>query len=384
MAKVSLLERLKNFGNKHPDAAKGFIPTSQTTLRNEPWKGATDKFIQFMCDNPLAVSKRGNWINVYNNTYLQECYLTNPIVNAVINIKADAWANMRYKIKDLSSGEIIPIDEYDADKGVLRKLLFKPNPRESGIEWRKAYKVNYAVFGNSYVYASVPIGAESFFDYKMISVMNNLPPANLKTEITGKWLEATELSEIIKFYELTNIDGSKTELATNKVWQNNTTNIRLNENFTQGMSKLVALREPISNIFGAYETRNVMIYNRGALGFLSSDKAAEGLGSIALDDSEIDQVQSAMDKYGTMRGQYNHIVTPLPMKYVRMAMSVKDLMVFEEIESDAIAVSNAYGVPDILVKYYVKGATFENQAIAERKLYDSTIIPESTNILNIY
>lgn len=384
MAKLSFLEILKNtkdYWMSPIGSQKSFIPTTQTTLRNEPWKGATDKFIEFMCNNPIASSKRGKWINLFSNFQLMQCYQSNPVGNAVINIKADAWANMRYKILDLKNGEEIAINEYTADGGILKKLLFKPNPRESGIEWRKAYKVNYEVFGNSYVYASVPVGAEKTFDYKQISVMNNLPPANLETIITGKWLESTELSEIIEKYVLTNIDASTRDIDVNQVWQNNTPNIQLDENFVTGTSKLVALRDPLSNILGAFETRNVMIYNRGALGFLSSEKVAEGLGSIALDPDEIDKVQTAMDKYGTTWGQYQHIVSPLPMKYVRMAMSVKDLMVFEEVEADAIAVSNAFGVPEILVKYYITGATFENQAIAQRKLYDSTIIPESEDFM---
>lgn len=88
-----------------------------------------------------------------------------------------------------------------------------------------------------------------------------------------------------------------------------------------------------------------------------------------------------MNDYGTTYGQYKHIVSPLPMKYVRMAMSIADLKVFEEVESNAIAVANAYGVPELLVKYYVKGATFDNIKASERKLYDSTIIPESKDFM---
>ncbi|MGR3218471.1 MAG: phage portal protein [Candidatus Anammoxibacter sp.] len=381
---TGILKRVRTNGEvKDPaklQGLKNYIPITPTT-RAKPYEGFTDQMLEYLCNNPIALNKQANWVNLYNNFYLMSCYESNPIVNAVINIKADAWANMRYLIKDLASEEIIPLSEYTADGSALQNLLFKPNPRENGVEWLKMYKTNYSVFGNSYVYASVPVGAESTFDYTRISVMNNLPGANVKPIITGKWLEATTMEEIIRFYELTNIDGSKTEIDTCKVWHTNEANIRLDVNFTQGVSKLVGLREPISNIAGAYETRNVMIYNRGALGFLSSEKVADGLGSVAMDDVEIKQVQEAMDKYGTVKGQYNHIVSPLPMKYVRMAMSVKDLMVFEEVESDAVAVSNAFGVPEILLKYYIKGATFENQAASERRFYDSTIIPETKDFM---
>ncbi len=362
-------------------SSKSFIPTSQTTLRNEPWKGFTDRMLEYLCNNPIATNKQANWVDLYNEWLLMSCYEFNPVVNAVINIKADAWSNMRFDIRDLKTDEIIPIREYTADNSKLQKLLAQPSPLASSFEWLKQYKVNYGVFGNSYVYATIPTGKENTFNYKDISTLKNIPATNIKAKITGKWLEATTKEEIIEFYKFTNLNGEERPLNTNQIWQTNTSNIRLDENFTQGVSRLVALQAPVSNIAGAYETRNVMIYNRGALGFLSSEKVADGLGSVALDEDEKKQVQDAMNDYGTLHGQYKHIVSPLPMKYVRMAMSVADLKVFEEVESDAIAVAHAYGVPELLVKYYVKGATFDNIRASERMLYDSTIIPESKDFM---
>ena len=386
MAKASLLERYNKtkqwwMSPLVTPSQKSFIPTTQTTLRNEPYKGFTDRMLEYLCNNPIATNKQANWIDLYNEWLLVSCYEFNPVVNAVINIKADAWSNMRFDIRDLKTDEIIPIREYTADGSKLQKLLAQPNPLESSFEWLKQYKVMYGVFGNSYVYGTIPVGKENTFNYKDISTLKNIPATNIEAKITGKWLETTTKEEIIEFYEFINLNGDKRTLNTNQIWQTNTSNIRLDENFTQGVSKLVALQAPISNIAGAYETRNVMIFNRGALGFLSSDKVADGLGSIALDQDEIQKVQAAMDNYGTRHGQYKHIVSPTPMKYVRMAMSIADLKVFEEVESNAIAIANAFGVPELLVKYYVTGATFDNIKASERSLYDSTIIPESKDFM---
>jgi hypothetical protein len=54
---------------------------------------------------------------------------------------------------------------------------------------------------------------------------------------------------------------------------------------------------------------------------------------------------------------------------------------FEEIATDAIAVCNGYGVPEILLKMYLKGATFENQVASVRRLYEGTLIPEAEDDL---
>ncbi|MCP4984865.1 MAG: phage portal protein [Colwellia sp.] len=377
MAKTSFFNRLaKAF---KPDTKKSFF--TNTSWRNNPQEGMTDNMLRFLLDNPFSPTKGANFLKLDQPELLIRCYETNPVVNAVINIKADALSNMKYEVKDLSNDEIIPLKDYDKDGGKLKELLSSPNPIQNGIEWLKQYKINYEVFGNGYIYAAVPVGAETIFDYTMINVLNNLPSANTKPIPTGKWLEATTKEEIIKFYEFLGADGTRTNLDTNKVWHTNTSNIRLDINYFEGVSKLCALQAPISNIAAAFETRNVMLTQRGALGFLSGDKKDEGLGSVALDDWEIDKAQKAMNKYGTLEGQYNHIISPLPLKYQRIAMSPKELQVFEEVESSAIAVSNEFGVPEILAKYYIKGATFENQREAEKRLYESTIIPESKDFV---
>jgi len=82
-----------------------------------------------------------------------------------------------------------------------------------------------------------------------------------------------------------------------------------------------------------------------------------------------------------MEDQHHLLISAQPLKYQKMAMSVKELMLFEEIESDAIAIANSYGVPELLAKYYLKGGTFSNLDASEKRLYDSTIIPESKDFM---
>ncbi len=306
------------------------------------------------------------------------CYETNPVVNAVINIKAEAFSNLKFKVKDLKSEEIFDLMDYDKDGGGLKKLLSDPNPLQSGSEWLKQFKLNYEVFGNGYNYASVPSGFnEKTYTYKDITVLNNLYAANVRPIITGNWLESTTIDEIIKHYEFDNYHGDIQEISPLKVMHINSSNLRLDYHFTEGVSDLVALQKPISNIDAAYESRNVLITRRGAIGMLSSEKRDEAMGNIALSKEEIDQVQKDYRRYGSMNGQDQLLISSQPLKYQKMALSVKELMLFEEIEADAIAVATAKKVPELLVKYYIKGGTFENLNASEKRLYDSTIIPES-------
>lgn len=321
------------------------------------------------------------WQNLSELIYLLDCYYSNPVVNAVINIKAEAFANMRFKVKDLKTEEIIPLKQYDADGGKLRQLLSKPNPLQTGSEWLRQLKVNYEVFGNGYVYGMIPIGWENRFTYEDIEVLNNLPPYCISPVLTGNWLTATKKEEIISKYVLKNFNNINKDLHPNTVMHFNNVNIRFDSDFTQGKSDLLALTKPITNITKAFEARNVLIERRGPQGAWTSELKDDVMGSIPMDDDQIKEVQKAFAKYGLMDDQYSQIISPMPLKFQKTGFSTKDLMLFEEVESDAIAVSVSKGVPELLVKYYTQGGTFENLNASEKRLYDSTIIPETDDFM---
>ncbi len=321
------------------------------------------------------------WRNLSELSYLLDCYYQNPVVQAVINIKAKAFSNIKFFVKDIKSGETVPLELYDKDGGTLHQLLKRPNPLQSTFEWLRQFKVNFEVFGNGYAYASVPVGFENTFKYGDITVINNLPPYCIAPVLTGNWLEAETKDEIVSEYRLSLFNGKTKPLHTNTVFHANNENIKHDRHFTEGISDLTALKRPISNIDRAYESRNVLITKRGALGILTSEKRDEALGSLPLDDDELEKVQEAFKKYGLLEDQYSQLISPMPLKYQKMAMSVKELMLFEEVEADAIAIANAKGVPELLVKYYIKGGTFNNLDASEKRLYDSTIIPEANDFL---
>ncbi|MAX71808.1 MAG: hypothetical protein CMC76_12050 [Flavobacteriaceae bacterium] len=321
------------------------------------------------------------WQNFSELIYLLDCYYSNPVVNAIINIKAEAFANLKFKVKDLKTGEIIPLEQYDADGGKLRQLLKKPNPLQTGSEWLRQLKVNYEVFGNGFVYGMIPIGWENNFTYQDIEVLNNLPPYCVSPVLTGNWLTATKKKEIISKYVLKNFNNKNKDLHPNTVMHFNNVNIRFDRDFTIGKSDLLALVKPITNISKAYEARNVLIEKRGPQGAWTSELKDDVMGSVPMDDDQIADVQKAFSKYGIMDDQYTQVISPMPLKFQKTGFSTKDLMLFEEVESDAIAIATSKGVPELLAKYYVQGGTFENLNASEKRLYDSTIIPETEDFM---
>lgn len=322
------------------------------------------------------------WRDLSQLIYLLKAYCENFVAQATINVKAEAFANIKFSVKDLKTGEITPIDEYFDDGGKLRALLAQPNPLQASYEWLRQFKVNHEVFGNGYAYASVPSGFEDKFTYQDINVINNLPPYCITPLLTGQWLEATTKDEIIKQYNFRWLNNRHKVLPTNQVLHTNTVNIKFDVHFTEGTSRLVALKKPITNIDKAYESRNVLIEKRGAIGAWTSEKKDDVVGSIPLSDAELKDVQKAFAKYGLLDDQFTQIISPLPLKWQKTTMSVKDLMLFEEVSTSAIAVANAFGVPESLVRYYIKTGTLGSENDKDQKrLYDSTIIPESKDFM---
>lgn len=321
--------------------------------------------------------------NISSKFYLLNCYENNPVVQSVINIKANALSNMRFSIRNLSDGEVTPLSEFDSDGGYIKRLLHNPNPLQSQTEWLRQFKINFEVFGNAYMYALLPIGFTKNFDYKNVQTLNNLHSSYVTPVLTGDWLTATDKKDIIKEYLFTSLNDKEQTLDTDAVFHLNNGNIRLDGNFTEGVSDLIALNAPISNIDIAFESRNTLGRNQGALGILTSEKKDEALGNIPLTDDEIDKVQHSMRKYGTQDGQYKHIITPMPLKYQKMALSTKELMLLEEVSHSTLAICNSKGVPEELLRNYIKTGSFNTDGnSAEKRLYDSTIIPESVEFIN--
>lgn len=326
---------------------------------------------------------RAVWTNLSEALFLLECYEKNFIVQAVINIKGEAFANIKFSVKDLKTEEETPLNQYTKDGGKLNDLISQPNPLQSTYEWLLQSKLYFEVFGNSYNYASVPSGFR-FKSYQDINVINNLQSYLVEPILTGNWLESTEIDEIIQGYEFKSFNNSKKELPTKHVMHINSPNIRLDQNFTEGVSDLVALRDPISNITKAYEARNILINKRGPEGIFSSNKIDGVGGSIALQPNEKEIAQKEMNDYGMLDGQFRNIITSHPLIYQKTGFNVKDLMLFEEVSHDALAICNAKGVPEDLVRYYIKtgGLSNENNT-SEKRLYDSTIIPESQRFMRL-
>jgi HK97 family phage portal protein len=313
------------------------------------------------------------WDNILEASYQINQYEQNPILHATLNIIADAASNAIYQIKDSKTGDIIPESEYTEDQKKALNLFTKPNPHQSGKEFDRQFSIQYNTFGKGYLYGLSP---SSFtFDYKNVEVLNTLYPYNVAPVLTGNRITATELSEIVSGYVYKeNGRELKEVLPPEQVLLLNEATISEDEEWFTGKSKLISLQRPLSNIMAAYEAINVTLKNRG-IEVIFTPKPSPEIAGIPFQPHEKDSLEAELESYGNLEGQKRWMVGSLPVDVTQITSKMRDMMLFETIAADAIAVAHAYGVPEVLVKMYIQGATFENQEISEKRLYQNTIIP---------
>jgi hypothetical protein len=142
-------------------------------------------------------------------------------------------------------------------------------------------------------------------------------------------------------------------------------------------SRIRSLEMPINNQIGAYESRNVLINYRGALGIFSRDISSSGqIPVAAITPKEKEGLQRDFKRYGLKEGQWQFIITSAALKWQSVSVPTKDLMLFEEVKASNEAICDKYGYPFELLANQ-SGTTFANRKEAGKDLYQNSIIPEA-------
>lgn len=313
---------------------------------------------------PLASSN--NW----NDLDYMLTFTSIPEVNAVINLKARAFANGVLKEVDFNGN-----DKTTPDGQALLRLLKSPNWFQAQGEFIRQTKLFHEIYGNEYIYSLFPIG----FDIKKTKALFTIPPNIVRCRYNEQlpFFLFTERPEKIEY----SLYNNTTPLPTDQIIHfndNRVSIVKANDiNLLLGESKLKGLTVAVNNLKMAYESRGVIIKNRGSAGILSN-KSVDAVGAQKpLKTGEKQMIQDSYRNYGTMSTQDQIIISESDLRWQQMSVSdpVK-LGLFQETLEDFNKILDAYGTPSELFVRDV-GATYENQHQAEKGLYQNTIIPEA-------
>lgn len=294
--------------------------------------------------------------------------------NAIIIKKAQAFINgktwiinKKGKAKDKeATGEI-------ARK--IRALLANPNPFQSQKEFEAQQYIYQQLFGFC---LTLPIKPSGFPNYDATKLWN-IPPCMVDIDETKKsWLLAKQRSDVVKRIVLV-FGEERVAIPVDDVW--------IIKDFVPSFdspvfpeSRVCALEMPINNIIGAYESRNVLINYRGALGIISPDAKDVG-GPVPLKQDDKETLQSDFLRYGLKNNQWKFIISSASVKWSQMGISTRELMLFEEIEDDIMRICDSYNYPYPLISSNRTNSLGGNNIGESKKLlYQDAIIPEAENI----
>jgi hypothetical protein len=299
-------------------------------------------------------------VNKFTKAELTNTYECIPEVSIVINRLA--------MMCSLGIPKVVNQKDEEIENHPAINLLNNPNPLQDKNELIKEYVVFFSLFGQSFQYSN-----RAFEKELLPQLFWNINPNFVEVVETGKLYRQTELSDIIEKYEV-NYANTEDTYNTDEILFKNEPSIT---NVIEGGSKLSALNIAISNIKGSYDSRNIFIYKRGAIGLLTPDvgKADEAGFADPPDEPTIQKIQDQYQKtYGPLNNGHAISVTNTPMKWVPINMPVKDLMLFEEIDEDFNRIIDAYGLNRHIFSV-TKGSTFDNVKNGLIQAFQDTVIP---------
>jgi len=332
--------------------------------------------------NFFARKMDNGYFYVFNSTrdsfkeieYL-ESYEDIPEINAIINMKARLFSNMRIKAVDKDLNDV---NTPETDR--VKNLIMKPNWFQDGNEFLIQTKTLREIFGNEYIFKNTPLGFKP--EGERIKQLFTLPANIVKSEYKSDIPFFLNDSKANIKYTYKKEEGKEWEvLSTPQIIHLNDNRACMksatDKNLLAGESKMKGLKVAINNTKMAYESRGVILKYRGADGaWVNKSKDAVGR-SLPLDEEEKKIVQNAYRNYGTLKGQNQTIITSQDLSWVQSGVkNPANLGLFQEIEEDFNKMLDSYGMPsEIFVR--TKGATYENQKQAEKGTYVRTIIPEA-------
>lgn len=305
----------------------------------------------------------GMSLNWSDNQYLKH-YLEVPEVAAVINKKATAFSNMKLEVVSKATGK--PVNNQEP----VVRLLRRPNYFQSQKEFLFQTKLFHEIFGNEYLYFLSPAG------FRNVTGLFTLPPNFVEIEEPSTpYFLRSDFADGVQYW--ISFGNKRVSLERGKFLHINNASADLkSDNVFKGESRMRSLAGPIANIRAAYEARNVLIENRGALGILTNGQSDAIGSSLPLDPKEKEKLQKYFKQYGLTKHQSQVIITSLNLKWQQMTIDADKLQLFEETKYDQEKICDAYGVPFELFANQ-KGVTYDNKKEAKKELYENTIIPEA-------
>jgi len=290
------------------------------------------------------------WIDTTDSWRL---FLEIPELRTVINKRASMMSTNIPCLYDKDGNKV--------EEHWLLDLIAHPNAIQSWSDVIYSLSVQDALYSNSFAYAPVR-------SFGVRNLIVPLPASKVKIHTTGKRLKFMDADDLIDKFTFRYDDNSDETIP----WLDMiylTTDDGMN--VIKPVSRIDTLKYPLSNIRAQYHKRNVLLENIGAIGILSAQQNDLG-GAIPMTPEEKNTIQR--DWYKRQKDEL--IITEAQVNWQPMSFPTKDLMLFEELSADKLAIIDTYGM-NANIFSSDKGSTFDNVRESIKMVYQDTIIPET-------
>jgi len=291
-------------------------------------------------------------------------------IYAPTSIIADRVAGANWQLRKLSDDSIVTNNKY------MERLMQQPNPIQNWQDFIQMSEIYELITGKSYIYANVPTGMQ--VSYRNIATLINLPSDGVQIQLQPilKLLSATTKEDLIQHYLCSDGWNGLNTIMPEFVLYSKFSSIESRDYGIIGKSPLLSAQKAVSNLLAVYSARNVIYTKRGALGMLVSKKGDD----TGLQPLTANEKKRAIDDYNNTYGVTNSKspvgITDVPLEFIKIAATIQELEPFTETEHDAAAIYATYKVPRELMPRQ-EGSKYENQAAAEKSVYENVVIPRA-------
>ena len=303
--------------------------------------------------NQIWGKKEAVWVDTNNAWRL---FIEIPELRAVIDKRASMMASNHPCLYDMNGDKI--------ESHWLLDLFKDPNAMQSWSDVVYSLSVQDALYSNAFAYCP-----KRSFDIR--NLMVPLPANKIEIQLSGKKLQAMDSEDMVTRFCFEYDDDSKEMIDwTDMIYL--TTDDGMN--LVKPISRIDSLKYPLSNIKAQYHKRNVLLENIGSIGILTTSQNDMG-GAIPMTPEEKRQIQQDWFK----RSKDELIITESNVDWKPMSYPTRDLMLFEELTADKMAIIDTYGLNANLFSSE-RGTTFTNVRDSIRLVYTDTIIPETQSM----
>jgi len=306
----------------------------------------------FPAQSQIWGKKDAVWVDT---TDIWKLFIEIPELRAVINKRASMMA---------SNKPCLYKDDKEVESHWLLDLINKPNAIQSWSDVVYTMSVQDALYSNTFCYAPA----------RSLNIRNlfvPLPANKIRMNLSGKKLKQMDANDLIEYFTFKYDDETRERIEWNDMVYLTTDD---GMNLVKPTSRIETLKYPLSNIKASYHKRNVLLENIGAIGILSAQQNDMG-GAIPMTPEEKNDIRR--DWYNRQKDEL--IITEANVNWQPMSYPTKDLLLFEELTEDKLAIIDAFGMNYNLFSS-TNGSTFSNVKDSIRMVYTDTIIPETQSM----